>query len=502
MEELEATLGEIKTSMTDLSKLLSKQQDEIKATGETSEKTAGAIQAMDKRLEELAQKAQEDREEFNAIVEASKATGQRIDDLEALLARKNQGQGANPSLSKAFTESDAYKKFVGNKLSNSDVFEARGTFFGAKGSDLPAFYRRNGLGQFDSNGEPLGGSHQLLDVYANPLLARTLRELIPMGTTTQSNVEYPYETVRMPLRSRLASEAASGQKDLVVEYLAGWKVGATLKIGNEIHKVAAINESTKTITVENNLASTYPAETDVFGEYFTPTKEGERKPEAGLIIDIRQANVETIAAWLPITRQMAADAPLVRTYIENRLPEYALQASERQLLYGDGQIQRELDGFFSNADVQSYLWSQGKIGDTKRDAIRRAITLAHVAGFPVDAVILHPHDYEDVELEKGNDGHYVRTTTFDNAGNPMVWRTRVVESNHIKQGDFLVGSFRLGSMLWTRESIEMRITDSHGDLFIKNTLVLLAEERLAHTMFRPKSFVAGKFDREPSLPSS
>lgn len=492
----ESALQGIQAKMGELSTLLVQQGVEIKQFGETKGETSKAIATVEKSLEELAQEAQEHRQKFNEEMEEAK---NRLDEFEKKLVRPNQGPGKIKTLSQSFLESDTYSEFMKRNANNSNNFEIKGTFFGATGSEEPAFFRR-ALGQFDSNGDPLGGSLQLLEVYANPMLPRTVRELIPSGVTGLSQVEYPYETVRMPLRSRLAAEAAAAQKVLTVEYTAGWKEGAELKIGNEKHTVASIDTDAKTITVENNLAETYPAGTDVYGEYFVPTKEGNRKPESGLTIEMRKQSVETVASWIPVTRQMMSDAPMVRTYVEGRLPEQVLQSSERQILYGDGTDSRELQGLLTNTDIQTYKWSQGKVGDNKYDAIRRAITLAVLAGYPVDAVVLHSLDWEDIETLKGDDNHYLRIQLYDNMGRPMVWRVKVVESFHLKQGHFLLGAFSMGARLWLNEQLILRISDSHADNFVKNTLVLLAEERLALTTMRPQSFVAGEFDEEPSEP--
>ncbi len=498
-KQFEKTLESVTENVTELHGLLGKQSEEIRKYGETTEETAKQITEAEKRLEALSQEAKEARDELNAAMEEAKSAATRIDELEKQLARPGAGAGMQERLSEQFIESDTYKKFIESGENRSGNFEIRGTFFGAHGAETPGFFRR-AIGQFDSSGNALGGSFQLLDVYADPLLPRTVRELIRTGLTEKSLIEYPYETVTMPLRTRLTAEAASGQADLVVEHTAGWKVGATVKIGSENYVVDSIDIDAKTITLTTNLASTFPVGTDVYGLYFIPTTEGEQKPEAGLVIDIESEKVETVAAWMPVTRQMLEDAPMVRSHIEGRLPEYVLQSSERQILYGDGGPARELQGIMTEANVQEYKWSQGKVGDTKYDAIRRAITLATLAGYPVDAVVLHPLDWEDIETIKGDDGHYIRVQFYDQMGRPMVWRVKVVESFHMDQGDFLVGSFAMATQLWLREQIVLRITDSHNGNFTKNVLTLLAEERMAQTIFRPQGFVTGEFDQAPSAP--
>jgi hypothetical protein len=43
--------------------------------------------------------------------------------------------------------------------------------------------------------------------------------------------------------------------------------------------------------------------------------------------------------------------------------------------------------------------------------------------------------------------------------------------------------------VWDRMQAALYTTDSHSDFFIRNILVILAEERLALTVFRPAAFV-------------
>jgi HK97 family phage major capsid protein len=224
------------------------------------------------------------------------------------------------------------------------------------------------------------------------------------------------------------------------------------------------------------------------------------KPESALVFDIRTVPVETVAHWLPATRQVLDDVGQLRGYIDGRLLFGLKLKEEQQILYGTGESP-QLTGIMTHADVQTYAWSEGTAGDTKVDAIRRAMTLAQVAEYPVDTVVLHPTDWEDIELAKGSDGHYL-WVTVQNGGELRVWRLNVVVTTAMNAGEFLVGAARYGAMLWDRMQASIFVTDSHADFFIYNKLAILAEERLALTIFRPEAFVAGEFDAAPAEASA
>lgn len=233
---------------------------------------------------------------------------------------------------------------------------------------------------------------------------------------------------------------------------------------------------------------------------FEDTDEGPtyQKPKSHLEFEIVSTSVKTIAHWLPVTRQILADAAGLQAYIDTRLV-YGLKLEEdRQILYGTG-AGNDLQGIMTDPNVQTYQWSQGQPDDTKIDAIRRAMTLARVAEYPVTGVVLHPEDWEDIELLKGNDGHYIWIVVTV-GGEQRLWRAPVVDTTAINPGEFLVGAFAMGTALWDREQASIRVSDSHKDFFTKNLMAILAEERLAQTIYRPEAFVVGTFDNPPANP--
>lgn len=226
-----------------------------------------------------------------------------------------------------------------------------------------------------------------------------------------------------------------------------------------------------------------------------PVAEGAAKPESGLQFQIVSTSVKTIAHFLPATRQIIADAAQLQSYIENRLIVGLKLVEDAQILYGDG-TGANLAGIMTASGIQTYNWSQGQVGDTKVDAIRRAMTKARVAEYPVSGVVLHPDDWEDIELLKGSDAHYIWVRVED-GGVARLWRVPVVETTAINEGEFLTGAFSLGAAIWDREDAAIRISDSHADYFIRNLYAILAEERIALTVYRPEAFVRGVFDNAP-----
>jgi HK97 family phage major capsid protein len=223
-------------------------------------------------------------------------------------------------------------------------------------------------------------------------------------------------------------------------------------------------------------------------------KETEDKSESELTFELETETVRTIAHWIPAPNQVLDDVSQLRAYIDTRMIYGLKLEEEAQILYGNG-VNPNLTGIMPQANT--YAWSDGETDDTKLDCIRRAMTVAKLAHYPVTGLVLHPSDWEDIELLKGSNGRYIWINVVQ-GGESQLWRVPVVETDAVNSGEALTGAFGLGAILWDREQSNIRITDSHEDYFIKNMLVILAEERLALTTFRPEAFVNIDFDNAPT----
>ena len=147
--------------------------------------------------------------------------------------------------------------------------------------------------------------------------------------------------------------------------------------------------------------------------------------------------------------------------------------------------------------VQTYSWSSGEttpVADTKADALRRAATLAYLAYYEPTGIIVHPSDWEDIELTKNSQGTYLLAMSVAGGAESRVWRIPVIDTPAIASGTALVGAFGTGAQLYDREAATIRISEQHSDFFVRNAVVVLAEERLALAVKRPESFVKVTFD--------
>ena len=258
---------------------------------------------------------------------------------------------------------------------------------------------------------------------------------------------------------------------------------------------AAIIEYFRMTGFVNNAAAVSERSGDAFGA----------KPQSSFTFVGEQAPVRTMAHWEAAHRNVLADEPQLRSIIDNELM-YGLRLQEdAQILNGSGSGEN-LRGILNTPGVQTYDWSDGTysttagMSDTKADAVRRAATLSFLAYYEPSGIVLNPNDWEDIELSKDGNGAYVVAVSVAMGGEQRLWRIPVVDTPAIAEGTALIGAFGTGAQIYDRESPSIRVSEQHADFFVRNAIVILAEQRLALAVKRPESFVKVNFDGAPAAP--
>ena len=214
------------------------------------------------------------------------------------------------------------------------------------------------------------------------------------------------------------------------------------------------------------------------------------KPQSTLKFQPQQAPVRTIAHWEAAHRNVIMDVPQLQSTINNELLYGLALQEDWQLLQGDGNVEN-LKGILNHEGIQLYTAPNNEL---KSDSLRKASTLALLANYPPNGYVLHPNDWEDVELQKGTgDGQYMLFTNIAVGVNAQVWRQPVVETAAMPEGTYLNGAFGAGAQVYDRMRASIRIAEQHADFFVRNAVVILCEERLALAVKRPEAFVRGTF---------
>ena len=213
--------------------------------------------------------------------------------------------------------------------------------------------------------------------------------------------------------------------------------------------------------------------------------EGNLKFENALAFTARNAPVETVGTWLPVTTQQLDDVPGIQGIIENRMSLF-LQLKEEDLLLNGTGTTPQLIGF-QGAAASSVL-TQARGTDTNIDAIFKAIQQIRVTGLAEpDAVVMHPDNFTPIATYKATTGEYGFDVTVDNAGIIRLWGKLLILSPVATSGTALVGAFREFSEIWRRMGMTIMV-GLNADDFTKNKRTVLGEFREALTIYRQTAF--------------
>ncbi len=435
----------------------------------------------------------------------------QVDEAELRAGRQalhGAGQASgHKSLGALFCESPEYKGFIERKLKASAPFTVAGGF----GRKADAVITESGA----ASGAALVEPFLVQMPFRAPVRNAVLRDFIPRNTINtnalefirQTNFNYLYGeqrtasgigavTVQFKTPSDDGSEFAGVQgfyDGQSVVFSPGLAAEETLTVSNIDYAAGTFDVTT---------TANHPANGAVTAEDYEFTAETILKPRARATFERVTEQVHTLATSIPVSRQVMRDASLLSQMLNSQLIESLRLTEETQILYGDGTADQLL-GFFNNAAIPEYLWSSGTAGDTKIDAIRRAMTLAQLAHFPVEAIMIHPSDWQDIELLKDgaggspNTGNYLLPNVPVSTAQPQLFRVPVIATTALVPGDCLLGAFSVGCALWDREEANIRTADQHEDFFARNMELVLAEERMLFTVYFPESFVRVNFDAAP-----
>lgn len=216
--------------------------------------------------------------------------------------------------------------------------------------------------------------------------------------------------------------------------------------------------------------------------------ENVTKPESGITFTLATASVTTLAHWIPVSKQVLADSPMLQSYINTRLM-YGLKLKEdTQILLGTGS-NGELPGLYTNRTA--YSKTSPLSFTTKIDVIRDAIRQCENSEFMATGIVLHSTDWAAIEQAKDSQGRYLFANP-QNSAQPMLWGLPVIVTNSLTAGTFLVGAFDMAAQLWDREDAMIEI-GLNSDNFVKNMRTVLAEERVALTIYRSAGLIGGSF---------
>ncbi|MEU4229512.1 phage major capsid protein [Nonomuraea sp. NPDC026600] len=201
------------------------------------------------------------------------------------------------------------------------------------------------------------------------------------------------------------------------------------------------------------------------------------------------APIAEIGHFEVIHKNTLSDESRLRGIVERDLIDGVKLREDEEILFGTGAGETIL-GITNTPGVQLYT---GKASDKRTAQVRRAMTLSILSYFDPNGIILHPIDFEGIELEEDNQGAFRVAVSVAIGAEKRVWRLNVIDTAAMRVGKFVLGSFGQGAKLYDRETVVVQASTETGNSFLEGTVVIKASERVGLVVDRPESFVYGSF---------
>ena len=301
------------------------------------------------------------------------------------------------------------------------------------------------------------------------------------GTTNRARFEFQGNTI--------SGETSSNPNDIL-----GAFDRMTGIVGGPARTLSILDFIPKGTTTSNAIDYTKEAS---FTNNAAEAAEAAQKAESALTFSLANAPVRTIAHIIKVTKQVMDDAPMLSSYIDNRMGYGVRQRLEYQIINGNGtapNISGILDGN-----------STAVVVGTSANAFDYTNKLKYAvigADFQPDFYFINPADWSAMETIKrgAGDAAYVgaggAVSYVNNGLEPRLWGLSVVASNSVPVGTVIAGS-RDSMMLWTRQGVTIDVSESDSDNFQKNLLTIRAEMRAAFTVFRNDALVTADLTTLP-----
>lgn len=220
--------------------------------------------------------------------------------------------------------------------------------------------------------------------------------------------------------------------------------------------------------------------------------EGAAKAESALTWSLVNMPISTVAHWIKISRQLAADNVMLARYVDTRMRYGVNQKVELQLGTGNGTAPN-ISGIFDSGNFTAHGYADANLGSTlkKLVLIRKIMADLWAAGYPADAVLLNPADWAQIEIDSLTTAAGQVRISYNDAGQPRIWGVPVVQSIGVTADTVAVGAFAQAYTIYNREGVVVEMSDSDSDNFTKNLITLRAERRLALATERPAACRAG-----------
>lgn len=333
-----------------------------------------------------------------------------------------------------------------------------------------------------------------------------------LADTAQKSVEVPAETASPSLGQAFTKSAAfenfsNNRKALFTFEKKADTNAATSDYGNiPAYRKPGMVVSPEAPLIIENLFPHVPVTSNSV-EY---VKEGSFTNNAALVAEkndkpesvfgatsLATAKIVTIAHWTRITNQLAADAPALAAYIEQKM-QYGLQARvDSQLVTGTGGS-TELEGLLHAGNYNDPV--RGKQIVAKNFAADSTLfdfvlkNKAELEGRYItpEVILLNPSDWTKLAMLKDGQKRYILGGP-QSVATKSLWGIPVVTSASVTAGKYILGNISLGATVYDRQALNVAMSDSDNVNFTQNLITIRVERRLGVAYEMPQAINGGDF---------
>lgn len=217
--------------------------------------------------------------------------------------------------------------------------------------------------------------------------------------------------------------------------------------------------------------------------------EDTAKPQGGVTTALVVEPIATIAEWINITRQAAADVPQMQGYLDTRL-RYALKRRlDKQIISGNGTAPN-LKGLTLRSNI---VTNAPGAAEARYVTVRHTITLMEAVEASPEIIVLNPADAELFDLANSTTAGLHAVPNVADGLARTAWGLTQVRSTAIASGTALLLDPTCCT-LFDRMEPTAYLTDSHASNFTSNLLTMLLELRAGLGLFSPSGVGVATFN--------
>lgn len=339
----------------------------------------------------------------------------------------------------------------------------------------------------------------LLDRFYVP----TLRARIPVINITTGDFRYPRRTKVHHLLALVATEASSGQADIILENAQGVKIGSVYTLSEDTGQeenitVSSVNLTTNTVTATANLGFTHPVGRHFNGDDFTFSQKCTIAPKLQILTDNVDDRVRNLRTTMDFAREDFDDTPRFEQELRLFLPNAMGRQFTVNVFYGND-TNEEFLGVFNDTDTQLIVWSTLTAPARREDAFGRAILLARLAQRRPEVLHITPSDIWEMRLTLDDNKRYLDKIIVDEQGRMQLWAIEVQDDDGLRPEDGLVATWSQGSRLYNRvNAAEIVVSTENTNNIETDKITLAVRERMGYVTTEPKAFVRVDLDDPPT----